>query len=50
MALCIGCSSGIHEYEDCPFRDAVSEMRAAGIYVTAGELRDMEEAAREERR
>ena len=47
MALCIGCSSGTHEWEDCPYRDAVRDMRAAGIDITYVQAREMDDAARD---
>ena len=46
MALCIACSSEIHEQEDCPYRDPVREMRRAGIDVTTSDLRKIDDAAR----
>ena len=47
MALCLACGSGIHEKEDCYFREQSREYQAMGIYVSATELRLIDDAARE---
>lgn len=49
MAFCIGCSAGDHEYEDCPYREAVAALRRQGVDITTAQARRMDEAARGDR-
>ena len=48
MALCLACGSGIHEKEDCYFRDRSREYAAQGIKISPTELREIDDAARGE--
>lgn len=46
IVRCLACSSAIHEKEDCPYRDEARAMRAAGIDVTARQLREIDDRVR----
>ena len=47
MALCLACGSGIHEKEDCYFREQSRKYRAMGISLSPTELREIDDAGRE---